>query len=217
MRHTTDLAATVGDYLGGSGGDEDDAAAAAREARESLERMWASSAGSSSQEQDDDDDDDGDDDQLLREVREALPELQGEGADGDSAKASPDIVLSVDHRHYFSYQGQCSVLCVIAHIECGLTLQPNQSLLRGISCFALRLGTENIHEFLCSSMYINTPFCIAISAHFTIRPRIYSKQSTYLVHYLQQNRISVDTALTQQQSAVYKCNQDICTSARWRK
>lgn len=77
-RHTTALGARVGDYFN-SGGDEDDASAAAREARESLERMWASSASETSSELDEGDD------QLLREVREALPELQGEGADGDSA------------------------------------------------------------------------------------------------------------------------------------
>eukprot|EP00752_Nemacystus_decipiens_P011914 g10565.t1 len=41
--------------------------------------MWANSASESSRELDQGDD------QLLREVRQALPDLQGEGADGDSA------------------------------------------------------------------------------------------------------------------------------------
>lgn len=66
--------------MGKGSGDEDDAAAAAKEARESLERMWAASAGGDTQKEDEDDD------QLLREVRQALPELEGEGADGSSAK-----------------------------------------------------------------------------------------------------------------------------------
>lgn len=68
---------------GGGGGDEDEAAAAAQEARESLERMWANSAGASDS---GNPEEDSGDDQLLREVRQALPELQGEGADGDSAE-----------------------------------------------------------------------------------------------------------------------------------
>lgn len=84
-RHTTSLGARVGDYFK-SGGDEDEDAAAAREARESLERMWANSASESIQELGQGDD------QLLREVREALPELQGETTDGDSAMVS----LAVD-------------------------------------------------------------------------------------------------------------------------
>lgn len=98
VRHTTDLAAKVGDYFRGSGGDEEDPAEAAREARESLERMWASSAGAVSQEKD------AGDDQLLREVREALPGLEGERADGDSAKASPDAVLFMDRRLYHTLE-----------------------------------------------------------------------------------------------------------------
>lgn len=82
QRHTTALgAAKVGDYFN-SGGGEDEDAAAAREARESLERTWANSASEVSRELDQGDD------QLLREVRQALPELQGEGADGDSAMVS---------------------------------------------------------------------------------------------------------------------------------
>lgn len=85
-RHTTALGARVGDYFN-SGGEEDEDAAAAREARESLERMWANSASESVQELDQGDD------QLLKEVREALPELQGEGADGDSAMVSLAIVF----------------------------------------------------------------------------------------------------------------------------
>lgn len=105
-RHTTALEARVGDFFG-SGGDEDDAAAAAREARESLERMWASSAAASetSQEQEQDEGLGGHQDQLLREVREALPELQGEGADGDSAMVSLATV--------FCHHGGC---CVVARL-----------------------------------------------------------------------------------------------------
>lgn len=76
---------------GGSDEDEDEAAAAAQEARESLERMWANSAGSSSPEQEQD----AEDDQLLREVREALPELQGEGADGGSAEVRQSEVAAL--------------------------------------------------------------------------------------------------------------------------
>lgn len=49
--------------------------------------MWAASASEVSREQDEAGD------QLLREVREALPELQGEGADGDSAMVSVATVL----------------------------------------------------------------------------------------------------------------------------
>ncbi|CAM9373933.1 unnamed protein product [Ectocarpus sp. 12 AP-2014] len=82
VRHTTPLAGgTVGDYMGKGNSDEDDAAAAAREARESLERMWASSAGASGQDEEEEEDEDEDDGQLLREVRQALPELEGEGAE----------------------------------------------------------------------------------------------------------------------------------------
>ena len=87
QRHTTALGARVGDYFNSSG-EEDEDAAAAREARESLERMWANSASESSQELDQGDD------QLLKEVRQALPELQGEGTDGDSAMVSIADVLS---------------------------------------------------------------------------------------------------------------------------
>ncbi|CAN0494355.1 unnamed protein product, partial [Ectocarpus sp. 12 AP-2014] len=80
VRHTTPLAGgTVGDYMGKGNGDEDDAAAAAREARESLERMWASSAGASGEDEEEEENED--DGQLLREVRQALPELEGEGAE----------------------------------------------------------------------------------------------------------------------------------------
>lgn len=82
--------------MGKGNGDEDDAAAAAREARESLERMWASSAGASSQEeQEEENEDDG---QLLREVRQALPELEGEVIDRDSAKVGPGRLCSMHHK-----------------------------------------------------------------------------------------------------------------------
>lgn len=125
-RHATALGARVGDYFN-SGSDEDDASAAARESRESLERMWANSASESNQELDQGDD------QLLREVREALPELKGEGVDGDSAMVSPGVLLRYRVVIIFTAVVESQSICAEARkrLYCGSlrvvsTAQPRQ-------------------------------------------------------------------------------------------
>lgn len=82
--------------MGKGNSDEDDAAAAAREARESLERIWAPSAGASGQDEEEAENEN--DGQLLREVRQALPELEGEVIDRDSATVSPGRLCSMHHK-----------------------------------------------------------------------------------------------------------------------